>query len=141
MSKFQIRKTSNQDLVNGLHKEIFPDDELYTETDGVQHWIVWKGAFPVGFCTVRNIGSGIAYLARAGLLSSVRGRGLHKRMVIVRERWARRMGLKQVITYVVPNNTASLRSLIKRGYEPYDPEYKYVGGEFLYLTKYLPKLR
>lgn len=131
----QIRKTNNIDLVKGLLKEIFPSDEIdVAEND--QLWIVWnEEKSPVGFCSLRPLEEGIAYLNWAGLLDEAKGQGLHKRMIRARESWAKKNNYKQIITYTTVSNIQSARNLLKTKYELFLPEYAWAGENYLYFQK------
>ena len=53
------------------------------------------------------------------MTDEVRGRGLQRRLIRVRVRHARRIGLRRVYTYVSAPNIASMKSLVREGFEPY----------------------
>lgn len=132
----RVRKTENIDLVRGLHQEIFPED--YKDfTEGDQHWIVWDEGRPVGFCSLRPLDYGIVFLNWAGLLREAQGKGLHKRMIRVRERWCRANNKESIITYTTVDNIQSARNLLKLKYELFLPEYPWAGKNFLYFHKKL----
>ena len=64
-------------------------------------------------------------------------RGLHKRMVKVREAYARRKGICVALTYTTKDNSKSWQNLVKMGYRIYDPVFAYVGREYFYFQKKL----
>lgn len=114
-----------------LNDSIFPADEWY-EHRGNIYWIVRFGKTPVGFAVGTNIGHRIFYLSRAGILESHRGNGLHKRLIKVRERFARSHNFKYIITYTIKNNPESFCHLIKTGYEIYEPEHEWADDVFYF---------
>ena len=115
---YKIVKTTNEDLVQDLHDELFPG----TEFDGDDFWVVREGNTPVGFATGRASTVGHWYfLARAGVLKAHRGQGLQKRLIRVREAFAKREGYEGSLTYAANWNTPSIASLLKCGFVIYDP--------------------
>lgn len=61
------------------------------------------------------------YLHRAGLFESARGKGLHRRLIRVRERWGRLKGCSISYTYTSHANVASANNLIGCGYKLWTP--------------------
>ena len=134
---YQIRQTDNLfDIVN-LNELIFPG-ELIDVSRNIRGWIAYdENRKPIGFCTCTDIGYGLLFLSRCGVLPHHRRNGLHKRLLTVREQHARKEDYKMVITYVHKDNTSSWVNFVKRGYEVYEPEYDYAGKDFLYFRKKL----
>lgn len=121
------------DLVVDLDREIFVEasgDEPVTIGDAT--WWLYRDhrGRPAAFCGARVLpGTSTVLLERAGVLEAYRGRALHRRLVAVRLRWARK---RQVITYTSVENTASANTLIRSGFVLYRPEWQWAGAEFLY---------
>lgn len=61
------------------------------------------------------------YLHRAGVLPHARGRGLQRKLIYARERWARAKGAACSYTYTSHLNTASANNLIACGYKLWLP--------------------
>ena len=137
---YRLVRTDNTRLVESLDGLIFPDDEP-PEWDAA--WLVVpttppEDPEPVGFCTARKIpGEPGAFLSRAGLLQCARGQGLQRRMIRVRERWARAEDLEYILTYTRPDNYPSIMSLIRCGYRLYTPARYWGGSSSLYFVKAL----
>jgi len=133
-----IRQTHNLDEILILNALIFPEDELDVSIN-TSHWVARDkhSGKPVGFCSVSDIGQGVLFLSRSGLLREYRGRNTQRKFIAIRERYARRHGFECIITYTLKDNYQSFSSLIKKGYELYDPEYDYVGGDVFYFRKKL----
>src|SRR5690606_22351986 len=128
---------------------LFGDD---VQLEGDVHWFVWESGkdYPVGFCsagismlTDEDGNRCYAFLSRAGVLPEARGHKLQRRMIKVREKWAKDQGLKGASTYVANWNTRSLINLLKSGYQIYEP-HSYKRGKwspikrdgFTYLIRY-----
>lgn len=134
-----VRKTDKEDIVKELHAKIFPLDTFYEHKNSF-YWLAYHKETPVGFAQLTILNKEIAYLSRAGLLPEVRGKGLHKRLVKVREIFARKKGIERLITYTLNTNMYSAVTLSKHGYMLYVPENEYAGKtgkETLYFIKYL----
>ena len=135
-SNISIRKTKDIFSVIALNNFIMPEDELNVDTNSY-HWLASDKRTNqlIGFCSVSDYGQGILFLSRSGLLRSHRGRNIQRRFILIREQFAKRNGFKKIITYTTKDNYQSMNSLIKSGYQFYDPEYKYVGDDFFYFIK------
>lgn len=122
----RLQRTTDYRMVNALETLLFPDskeDDAETPRRGNVYWALWHEGEMVGYCSVRpsQTEKNAAFLSRAGLLPSARGRGLQRRMVRVRERWAKDNGFERTITYVHTTNIPSLRNIMACGYLPYEP--------------------
>lgn len=126
---YSVRHSYDADLARYLHAKIFPTDEWYQKDSSI-YWIVWDNyKRPVGFCMLAPVDEEIVFLSRAGLLKEARGKGLHTRMIATREKWAKKLGFKKIITYTLVSNIRSSYNLQKAGYFLYEPEYKYASDE------------
>lgn len=123
--KFLIRKSEDKELVKRLHSELFSD----AWEDFTAMWVVWNEAgIPVGFACAKWIAKEKSvFLARAGVKKIARGNGIQRRLIRVRERWAKAVGAKAVITYTLYENHSSTVNLIKSNYTLYQPAYPWVG--------------
>jgi ribosomal protein S18 acetylase RimI-like enzyme len=118
--KFKIQRCDDKELIAKLHKRIFPLDVAYEEPS--IDWLVTDSrGRPIGFCQLRDDASSTGFMARAGVLPRCQGYGLHRRMIIAREREARRRGLKLMTTYTRIHNIQSSANLEKHGYRLYLP--------------------
>lgn len=134
MSDYSVRLTENVDIVKELHAKTFPLDH-FDQIKNSTYWLVWNNDRPVGFCSVRKLDQKILFLSRAGLLGCARGKGLHKRMIQVRVRWAIRQGYDKLITYTTIENIQSSSNLEKCGFRRYIPDYAYAGKNVLYYMR------
>jgi RimJ/RimL family protein N-acetyltransferase len=138
---YVIRRLEDNFLpVLAMDEACFPVDER-VNLSGAVWWIVWCGREPVGFAGLyvcrepENVGLG--FLSRAGVVPAHRGHGLQKRLLRTREREARRMGLRELVTYCVPDNLPSANSLIACGYKLYAPTHRWGGAAAMYFRKSL----
>lgn len=132
----QLRQTSNLDLVKQLHAQCLPDDDW---EDATQHWALWNDAGRAcGFCSVYRLKyeRGV-YLSRAGVLPGTRGRGLQRRMIQARLRWARTRGLRFAVTYTSLDNYPSIVNLLRCGFVFYDPATPWAGPQVHYFMRRL----
>lgn len=127
------------DTIRLLERWTFPDDDPEPLTG--DWWVATvedalHGELCVGFCALKYAGYGSrGFLAAAGVLPAHRRRGLHRRMIRVRERAARALGYERLITYTAPDNLASANSLIRAGYLLYRPKDEWGVRGALYLYK------
>jgi GNAT superfamily N-acetyltransferase len=129
--------TDSKPMLLRLQKLCLPYDKAYCSAGGVW-WVGFEGDNAVAFCVVAPSKRWLdtAYLARAGVIASHRGKGLQKRMITLRERYAKRNKFKWVITDTTDNPPSS-NSLIKRGYQLFDPSEPWGYSKTLYWRKKL----
>lgn len=122
-----LRRTDDVALMVKLHSKLFPED--YWPGDDHTFWVATDDSgLPVGFCSaVYRPDLGYVFLSRAGVDKSVRGAGLQRRMIRTRLAWAKKTGAREVITYTLFSNHASIVNLIKSGFKFYVPDEPYVG--------------
>lgn len=104
-----------------LDGECFPDDKPLNLNDAGEWNLVSLDVDPVAFCGWRHLFNGIAFHTRAGVLPKARGQGLQVFMLELREDAMRRAAVKHAVTYTEAYGAASMRSLIKAGYSPFEP--------------------
>lgn len=57
---------------------------------------------------------------------------MQKRLISIRLKLARKLGMREIVTYTNPFNAASINSLIHCGLRCYVPEKKWAGKDYLY---------
>ena len=106
-----------------LDRRCFPTDGAVETDDDSYWWVVWDSEKPVAFGGMRpcqhKANEGMAAFTRCGVARDYRGQGIQKRLIKARVAHARRLGLKQVVTYVKNWNLASANSLIGCGFKLY----------------------
>lgn len=123
--KFSIRRVDGKkekELLNHLQKEILPDDVPDSVESG-WWWIARTDTgLPIGFCGIKPSSkwSDTMYLCRAGVLPAFQGQGLQRRLIRVRERFAKELGMNWIITDTYFNPPSS-NSLIKCGFKLFLP--------------------
>jgi GNAT superfamily N-acetyltransferase len=133
--KFKVRMTTDMDLIRSINDEIFTEDKLELDEKTVA-WVAWtEDEKPAAFCTARKLTHGILYMDRGGVYSKYRKQGIHRKLIKVRENFAKKNGYSKVITYVMKDNFASLFTLVRCDYRMYTPEYLYAGSNVIYLIK------
>ena len=103
-------------------------------------WVSWGGPRPLAFCglTEALATPGTGYLKRAGVLKAYRGQGIQRRLITVREKKARRLGLVTMLTDTTDNPPSS-NSLIRAGYKIFEPEHRWAFKHSIYWKKDLTK--
>lgn len=105
-------------------------------------WVAMSGKEPVAYAGLKSQDGGAkAFLCRAGVLPQARGGRLQKRLIRVREAYARAHLIPRVYTYVSAWGLRSMNSLLSCGYRPYYTARMDTvdGGQntFIYLQKHL----
>lgn len=147
MVKFRTRLIDLHDdedveHVRELHKNTFADTAPMPELDYGDWWLVYPAAdrdSPIAFAglVVSSYGSGFGYLKRAGVLTCFRGEGLQRRLISLRERRARKLGMQWSITNTSNTNSASSNNLIRSGYHIWVPENPWDFATSIYWRKKL----
>ena len=123
-----------------LHEMCFGDSAPQVTYDKGAWWLVYKAGDPepVGFAGIvpSTLGTGYAYLKRSGVLPPHRGHGLQRRLITLRERWARKEGFHTVVSDTC-ENTPSANNLIRKGYVLFDPKTPWTLKGGLYFKKSL----
>ena len=119
-----------------LQKQCLPFDDPLPCDEGYW-WLAWADDGRLaGFCSLhpsrrwRDTG----YLSRAGVLLHYQGYGLQKRLIKVRERFAKRLGWLWLVSDTTLN-PPSANSLISCGFKTYTPSYPYMAPESIYWRK------
>jgi len=123
--------------IDGLDRLIFYDCEPYPHKADSHWWAVVDSGEWVGFAGLRDMGDGIGYLCRAGIIGTHRGRGLQRRMINARLRAARSLGMSIVVTDTATTNPASANNLYRCGFKVYTPANQWRGPLALYFRREL----
>jgi GNAT superfamily N-acetyltransferase len=138
--EYTIQKVDGADeeiTINRMHKVCFPGAETYP-IEWAEWWLARteKGA-PAGFAALRwGTNEGVGYLCRAGVIPAHRGQGLQKRLIKVREAYARKQGLIRIVSDTM-NNYVSSNHLIDCGFRLFNPVTPWGNEGALYLRKEL----
>jgi GNAT superfamily N-acetyltransferase len=125
-------------LLLWLQLETMPTDEPYDTSKGFW-WVAYDGGLPVAFAGLApsTRWSDAGYLCRAGVLRQYRGNGLQKRLIRVRERKAKAIGWKWLLTDTASYNVASSNNLAASGYKLFRPSKLWGYEDGLYWKKEL----
>lgn len=134
-------ETHYRDEIIDLHDLTFFDPAVRPDLPRGFWWLVYeKGVLrpAIGFCglTITPADKTTGYLKRAGVLKAYRGQGLQRKLITVRERKARKLGLVRMVTDTT-DNPPSANSLIGAGYRIFDPEYRWAFKHSIYWRKSL----
>ncbi len=130
---FRLSRTDDDQTVMALHMLCMPNDEF--DLKG-QLWVCHDDTgTPVAFCAARMLKheNGV-FFNRAGVLPCANGKGLQRRMIRARLRWAKEIGAEYAITYVTHTNHASIVNLLKCGFRFDRPAWNWAGNVH-YFTK------
>lgn len=127
----------NMKALKALQKTCLPVDSPYIEKNA-WYWVGYWGQTPIAFCALAPSirWADCVYLARSGVIPEFRGQGLQKKMITIREKWARKHGYKWAVTDTA-ENPPSANSLISRGYKLYEPSIPWGLSRAIYWRKKL----
>lgn len=110
------------DAIACLQALALPDDAPCDVRIGAWWLMHSERGDPIAFAGLRMSSrwSDCMYLCRAGVDPDWRGRGIQKRLIAVRERHAKSLGMAWLITDTT-RNPASANSLMARGFRMYEP--------------------
>ena len=120
-----------------LQTVCLPHDSVVLPNDGTW-WLGHDNTQPVAFCLLEpsNQWQDTAYLARSGVLQNWRGQGLQKKMITLRERYAKKLGYTWIISDTT-DNPPSANSLARKGYQMFEPSKPWGMDTSLYWRKKL----
>lgn len=131
---FSLTRSNDYDILSYLDRECFPTDFPQDfKNKKTFSWILWDQKKPIGFCSIKLLGFGIAYLCRGAITKNYRGKNLQKKLIKSRIRFAKKNNLTTLITYTTKENLASANNLIACGFKLYWPEYCWAGKDMIYL--------
>ena len=122
INRVDIRQSKNVNRLFTLQKTCLPSDNPYDTTTGFWWAATDASSRDIAFAGLvySSRWSDCGYLCRAGVVPSSRGQGIQKKLIRVRIRQAKAVGMKWLITDTY-NNPASSNSLISCGFKLFDP--------------------
>ena len=129
---------NNRRILDYLDASIFYDCDPYPK-----NWCYWWLAYDddqiVGFAGLDIIAKQQGFLCRCGVIEEYRGFGIHHKLIKAREKYAKYIGLNELVTYVHDENLTSANNLITHKYKLCKPWYNY-GDDMLYFDKLISSL-
>lgn len=109
----RIRRERDLEWLREVHAIAFPDDRW--PGDDHAFWVATRGSELLGFASALVTGD-MLELTRCAVVSSMHGKGMQRRLIAVREAYARRQGCAGVATYTTRDNWSSITNLVRAGY-------------------------
>jgi N-acetylglutamate synthase-like GNAT family acetyltransferase len=110
----------------------FPDD-IADVSSYTKWWVAEDNGKLVAYSGLKLVGNeDVGYFCRVGVLPSYRGRGLQRRMMRAKIRYARKLKLKRIVSYTTPLATVSGNNLIECGFRLYRPDWLWGDTDWLY---------
>jgi GNAT superfamily N-acetyltransferase len=104
--------------------------------DECTFWELRQKGRLIAFCAAKYTPeTRCAALSVACVVYRARGRGLQRRMIRLRERWARTQGARTMMTYVAKRNPYSFANLILAGYRMHRIDVKAEWSKLFYFMK------
>jgi GNAT superfamily N-acetyltransferase len=117
------RATSGGDFdkIKSLHRGLFEGPDMPSFHGA--WWLMKNEGKAVAFCGVQpsRYFKSTAYLCRVGVDWGHQGKRLQRRLIRIREMWARLLEMNWVVTDTEADNYASINSLIRCGYTMWKP--------------------
>jgi GNAT superfamily N-acetyltransferase len=132
----EMSQTTEQ-AIRFLQKECLPLDTVLSPKNG-WWWMAYCDGRLAGFAAMLQSSKipEAVYLARAGTLEAFRGRGLQKKLIRERLKFAKDLGMTQAITDTT-DNVASANALIATGFRMFEPDDPWGLSNTLYWRKSL----
>jgi GNAT superfamily N-acetyltransferase len=113
--RYHIKKVDDTDEMKSIHKMAFGGDSW--PGDDHEFWVAYdQGGAVCGFASAVLLQSNVVYLSRSAVVLQHRGRGLQKKLINHRLKWAKAEGAEVAVTYVQWKNFASLMNLLHCGF-------------------------
>lgn len=113
-SLIRVRREHDLEWLREVHRVAFPHDAWPTE-DIQLYWTAVRGDELLGFAGA-TFCDRVLHLTRCAVVASAQGLGLQRKLIGVRERYARRIWCTTIETYTTRDNWASITNLIRCGY-------------------------
>lgn len=134
---YRVARTTDFETCQLLHRDLLAGDVMPAK-DCVWWLIKTPDGTPAGFAAAQYLpDEKSVFMARAGVYPAHRGHRLQLRLLKARERWGREQGADTALTYTHRLYARSMRSLIRAGYRPYYPDWKWAGPDMVYWIKKL----
>lgn len=120
-----------------LHRVCFPLD-AQPEWEIGHWWLIMKDSSPAAFAGIQPSCQWLdtMYMVRAGVAPAYQGQGLQKRLIRIRERFARKQGMNWLITSTYAN-MRSANNLISCGFRIFEPTLEWGAEGTIYWSKQL----
>lgn len=122
IKRVDIRLSQTQDKLSQLQSICLPYDNPYDTNFGFWWTVTDSSSSDIGFAGLvySSRWSDCGYLCRSGVVPGSRGQGIQKKLIRVRIRQAKAIGMNWLITDTY-HNPASSNSLISCGFKLFDP--------------------
>jgi GNAT superfamily N-acetyltransferase len=126
---------ADHDGIADLQIQTLPSDKPLDSCVG-DWWLIYHDGEPVAFAGMKlsRLWVDCQYLCRSGVVPAHRGKGLQRRLIKVREHYARQAGMNWLITDTT-QNPASSNSLMACGFRLYEPAAPWGNRYTLYWRK------
>lgn len=128
---------ANLSLIDHMDAICFPTDTKCHGED-IAWWIAYKEIdtklIAVGYAGLK-LDDDPPYFIRVGVLPDERGQGIANLLTEARIQYAKRIGLKEIVTCTNPYNVPSMNNLIRHGFLTYKPNRKWAGAGMVYWIK------
>jgi GNAT superfamily N-acetyltransferase len=121
-SVIRITQLDDVEEAREIHALAFPDD--FWVGDDHTYWVATDNKGTVGFCSIREVTEGNWFLSRAAVAKRVAGRGLQRRMIKLRVKFAIERGANRVYTYTILKGYESMVNLLRCNFRFYESSWQ-----------------
>ena len=111
--KYRIARVEDTDEMREIHKMIF---SAKWPGDDHEFWVAYDGTAVVGFASAVMLTATAVYLSRCAIVQKHIGKGLHRKLIEARVKWAMREGAFTVVTHTQNHNYPAILNLLKCGF-------------------------
>jgi GNAT superfamily N-acetyltransferase len=122
--------------MGAIHTLTFPADELPRWRSDGAAWVAYDGEDAVGFLYAEPQLDGSWYFSRVGVMPQARGKGLQRVLMQRLEGWAKRQGIKTLVSTTY-QNPASANNFVREQWLTYLPATPWGALDTIYWWKAL----
>lgn len=123
-------------VMGAIHTLTFPADELPRWRSDGAAWVAYDGEDAVGFLYAEPQLDGSWYFSRVGVMPQARGKGLQRVLMQRLEGWAKRQGIKTLVSTTY-QNPASANNFVREQWLTYLPATPWGALDTIYWWKAL----
>ena len=121
-SVIRITQLDDVEEAREIHALAFPDDFWVGDTH--TYWVATDNKGVVGFCSIIETTKGSWFLSRAAVAKRAAGKGLQRRMIKLRVKFAIERGANRVYTYTILKGYESMVNLLRCNFRFYESSWQ-----------------
>lgn len=132
----KLNNTLIESSISKIDRICFPYDDKLSDKAIKNSWW-WFATHKDNIVGFAGLGfwrkeESIGFLCRAGVIPKYQGFGIHKKLIIARIKFAKKLGMESLVTYTVSDNYKSMNSLVANQFRFFKPEIRSEGKDMMY---------